>query len=118
VLVIDDNASVLKSLCLLLEALGHNVWGASDGHSGVMLAAQVRPDIVLLDLAMPQFNGFETARLLREQPWGRELVIVALTGWGQEEHRQRTKEAGFDYHFVKPIDGRQLQALLAGMKRR
>jgi PAS domain S-box-containing protein len=117
VLVIDDNASVLKSLCLLLEALGHEVWAASDGHSGVALAAQVRPDVVLLDLAMPQFNGFETARLLRAQPWAEDLVIVALTGWGQEEHRQRTKEAGFDHHFVKPIDGRQLQTLLASVKR-
>src|SRR5882672_6126481 len=117
VLVIDDNESVLKSLCLLLKALGHEVRGANNGHAGVALGAEFRPEAVLLDLAMPQVSGFETARLLREQPWGRDVVLVALSGWGQEEHRQRTKQAGFDHHFVKPIDGRQLQALLADLER-
>ncbi|HEX5049515.1 MAG TPA: response regulator, partial [Gammaproteobacteria bacterium] len=117
VLVIDDNPSVLKSMCLLLESLGHDVRGASDGRAGVALAADLRPDVVLLDLAMPYFSGFETARLLREQPWARDLVLVALTGWGQQEHRQATKDAGFDHHFVKPIDGRQLQTLLASLQR-
>jgi PAS domain S-box-containing protein len=115
VLVIDDNASVLKSLCLLLKALGHEVRGASDGQAGLALGAELRPEVVLLDLAMPKRSGFDTARLLRDQPWGRDVVLVALTGWGQEEHRQRTKDAGFDHHFVKPIEGRQLQELLAGI---
>ena len=118
VLVIDDNRSVLKSMCLLLERLGHEVRGASDGRTGVALGAELLPDVVLLDLAMPQFSGFETARLVREQPWGRDVVLVALTGWGQEEYRRRTTQAGFDHHFVKPIDGRQLQALLASLPAR
>jgi PAS domain S-box-containing protein len=113
VLVVDDNASVLKSLCLLLRSLGHEVRGANGGRAAVSLAAEFRPEAVLLDLAMPECNGYETAALIREQPWGRNVLLVALTGWGQEEHRQRTKQAGFDRHFVKPIEGWQLQALLA-----
>jgi PAS domain S-box-containing protein len=113
VLVIDDNASVLKSLCLLLRSLGHEVRGANGGLAGIALGAEFRPEVVLLDLAMPECNGYETAALIREQPWGRNALLVALTGWGQEEHRQRTKQTGFDRHFVKPIEGWQLQALLA-----
>jgi CheY-like chemotaxis protein len=113
VLVVDDNASVLKSLCLLLRSLGHEVRGANGGRAAVSLAAEFRPEAVLLDLAMPECNGYETAALIREQPWGRNVLLVALTGWGQEEYRQRTKQAGFDRHFVKPIEGWQLQALLA-----
>jgi PAS domain S-box-containing protein len=118
VLVIDDNASVLKSLCLLLRALGHDVRGANESDAALGIGAEFRPEAVLLDLAMPKCSGFETARLIRERPWGRNVLLVALTGWGQEEHRQRTKQAGFDQHFVKPIEGWQLQALLAKLERR
>ncbi|HET8695920.1 MAG TPA: ATP-binding protein [Gammaproteobacteria bacterium] len=113
VLVIDDNAAVLKSLCLLLRTLGHDVRGANDGRAALALGAEFEPEAVLLDLAMPNCNGYDTAALIRGQPWGRNALLVALTGWGQEEHRQRTKQAGFDRHFVKPIEGWQLQALLA-----
>jgi PAS domain S-box-containing protein len=118
VLVIDDNASVLKSLCLLLRALGHDVRGSDDGNAALDVGAEFQPEVVLLDLAMPKRSGFETARLIRERPWGQNVLLVALTGWGQEEHRQRTKQAGFDQHFVKPIEGWQLQALLAKLERR
>jgi PAS domain S-box-containing protein len=113
VLVVDDNASVRKALVLLLESLGHEAHAAADGVEALAAAEALRPDVVLLDLAMPRLNGFDAARGIRKQPWGRKMVLVALTGWGLEEHRRTTREAGFDHHFVKPVDGRALQALLS-----
>ncbi len=78
-------------------------------------AAGFRPDVVLLDIGMPRLNGYEAARRIREQPWGEAVVLVALTGWGQEEDRRRSAEAGFDPHLVKPVDPAALEALLAGL---
>ena len=113
VLVVDDNESAVSTLTLLLQTLGHEVRAAGDGVEGLRLAEAFRPDIVLLDLAMPKQNGYETARRIRAHPWGRDMVLVALTGWGQQEYRRRTEEAGFDHHFVKPIEAQQLRKLLA-----
>jgi CheY-like chemotaxis protein len=80
------------------------------------VAATFRPDVVLMDIGMPKLNGYDTARRLRAQPWGRNIMLVALTGWGQEEDRRNSREAGFDLHMVKPIEAAALEKLLAGLE--
>jgi CheY-like chemotaxis protein len=79
------------------------------------LAASFRPDMILLDIGMPKMNGYDTARRIREQPWGSNIVLVALTGWGEDEDRRRSQEAGFDIHMFKPVDARTLKKLLANL---
>jgi CheY-like chemotaxis protein len=111
--VADDNENAARILAMLLTALGNDVRLAYDGQAALELAAEFRPDVVLLDLGMPKLDGYETARRLREEPWGKAMVLAALTGWGQEEDKRRTKEAGFNHHFVKPVEARVLQQLLA-----
>jgi PAS domain S-box-containing protein len=113
ILVVDDNETAANVLAMLLKALGNEVRTAFDGLTAIDLAEQFRPDIVLLDIGMPKLNGYETARRIRAQPWGRDMVLAALTGWGQEEDKRRTREAGFDHHFVKPVEPDVLQKLLA-----
>ena len=101
---------------MLLKLTGHETHTAHDGLEAVEAAATFRPDVVLLDIGLPKLNGYEAARRIREQPWGKDMVLVALTGWGQEEDRQRSREAGFDAHMVKPVDPAALTKLLAEMK--
>jgi PAS domain S-box-containing protein len=113
ILVVDDNRDSADSSALLLQMLGYEVRSAYDGEEAIDAAAQFRPDVVLLDIGMPKLNGYDVCRFLRKQPWGREMIIIALTGWGQEDDRRRTDEAGFDHHMVKPVDPRVLMALLA-----
>jgi PAS domain S-box-containing protein len=113
VLVVDDNEQAGKVLGMLLKALGNEVRTACDGLAAIDVAAEFRPDVILMDIGMPKLNGFETARRIREQPWGQKIVLAALTGWGQDEDRRRSKEAGFDYHFVKPVEPATLKKLLA-----
>ena len=84
--------------------VGHETHTAHDGVEALDVAERVRPDAVLLDIGLPKLNGYEVCRRIREQPWADDLVIVALTGWGQDEDRQRSLEAGFDTHLVKPVD--------------
>ena len=103
VLVVDDHPDVRESLAMLLELQGHEVVTARDGLEAVEAAEQLRPDLVLLDLGMPKLDGYGACRRLREQAWGKDLKIVALTGWGQDGDRRQTKEAGFDHHLVKPV---------------
>jgi CheY-like chemotaxis protein len=103
VLVVDDHPEVRESLAMLLELQGHEVATARDGLEAVEVAEQLRPDLVLLDLGMPRLDGYGACRRLREQAWGKDLKIVALTGWGQDGDRRQTKEAGFDHHLVKPV---------------
>jgi CheY-like chemotaxis protein len=98
---------------LLLKALGNEVRLAYDGLSAVAMAAEYRPDLILMDIGMPKLNGYDAARQIREQSWGKQIVLAALTGWGQEEDKLRTREVGFDYHFVKPVDAEVLRRLLA-----
>jgi PAS domain S-box-containing protein len=112
VLVVDDNADALESLSRLVAVLGNEVCKARDGVEALEATKEFRPDIVLMDLGMPNMNGYEAARRIRQQPWGRELVLVATTGWGQEEDRRRTAEAGFNRHLVKPIEAAMLRRLL------
>ncbi|HVT26859.1 MAG TPA: PAS domain S-box protein [Lacipirellulaceae bacterium] len=112
ILVVDDNETAAHVLAMLLRALGNEVQTAFDGETAIELAERIRPDIMLLDIAMPKMNGYEAARYVRQQPWGKSIVLAALTGWGQEDDKRRTREAGFDHHFVKPLDPTVLQKFL------
>jgi len=104
ILIADDNQDALESLALMLRMEGHEVHCASDGEEALLLAGQRRPEIVVLDVGMPKLDGCEVARRIRAEAWGRDAVLVALTGWGQEVDRRRSREAGFDMHLVKPVD--------------
>ena len=112
VLVADDNVDAAQTLALLLSADGHDVRTAHDGIEALALAETWQPEVALLDLGMPRLNGFELCRKLRQQPWGAALLVVAVSGWGQEQDRQRTAEAGFDVHLVKPVRHEMLCQLL------
>ncbi len=113
ILVVDDNEDAATSLAMLLELLGHEVMTASDGQDGVAKAAAMCPHVVFLDLGMPKMDGVEAAKRLRALPDGEATVLIALTGWGQDHHLERTREAGFDHHLLKPIDPGSLSELLA-----
>ncbi len=104
ILIVDDNVDAAESLGVLLAMGGHDTRLAHDGEAALAAAADFRPDVVFLDIGMPNLDGHETARRLRAQPWGQSLVLVALTGWGQAEDRRRSQQAGFDHHLVKPAD--------------
>jgi CheY-like chemotaxis protein len=112
ILVADDNYDAAQSLALVLGMDGHEVRTASDGLEALRVAEEFRPQIVLLDIGMPKLDGYETARRLREQPWSQATRLFALTGWGQEEDRERARAAGFDRHLVKPVDPDTLSQLL------
>ena len=104
ILIVDDNKDALESLATLMQMAGHTVQTAPDGELALSVAPGFRPDLVLLDLGLPKMDGFEVARRIRAAPWGKSVVLVALTGWGQEADRRRTRETGFDSHLVKPLD--------------
>jgi CheY-like chemotaxis protein len=113
VLVVDDCRDAADSLAMLLRLAGHEVHAAHDGREAVESAGRFRPDVALLDIGMPKLNGYEVARHIRQQPWGRQVVLVAITGWGQEEDKRRAMEAGFDEHLTKPVAPAALEKLLA-----
>ncbi|MBC7897937.1 MAG: PAS domain S-box protein, partial [Cytophagaceae bacterium] len=115
ILVVDDNRDSADSLSMMLGILGNKTQTAYDGEEAARAAAAFQPHVILLDIGLPKLNGYETCRRIREQPGGRDVVIVAQTGWGQEEDRKRSREAGFDHHMVKPIDPSALVALLSGL---
>jgi PAS domain S-box-containing protein len=117
VLVVDDLPDNADSLAALLETMGHRVDVVYGGADAFDKAAAVHPDVVFLDLGMPEIDGFEVCRRLRATPWGRALCLIALTGWGQAEDRRRTQEHGFDHHLVKPIDPLMLRDLVAQLPR-
>jgi PAS domain S-box-containing protein len=112
ILVVDDNRDSTASLSMLLQLQGHEVTMAYDGLQAVELCEKVRPDVVLLDIGMPRLNGYDACRRIRAQPWGRDIVVIAQTGWGQEEDRARTAAAGFDAHLTKPIEPASLYSLI------
>lgn len=112
IVVADDNADSAASLAMMLRILGHDVQTAHDGQQAVDLATTFLPDVMLLDIGMPTMDGYEAAQLLRKNPDLDKLVLVALTGWGQEDDKRRSEEAGFDHHVTKPIDLAVLQSLL------
>ena len=113
ILVVDDNRDAADSLGLLLQMSGHDVRTARDGLQAVEMAAKFRPDVVLLDIGLPKLNGYETARRIREMEGGQNVLLVALTGWSQDEDRRRSREAGFDHHLNKPVEWSELEQLLA-----
>jgi CheY-like chemotaxis protein len=113
VLLVDDNVDATESLAMLLRLWGHEVAVAHDGPGALRAAEAHRPGVALLDIGLPGMDGYELARQLRRRPGLERTVLVALTGWGQEEDRRRSQEAGFDHHLVKPVELSDLQALLA-----
>jgi PAS domain S-box-containing protein len=113
VLVADDNKDAADALAMLLELAGHEVRVAHGGRAALSLAQTFRPDVALLDIGMPELNGYEVAKELRREPWGSRMCLIALTGWGQDEDRQRAKDAGFDRHLTKPVDTDTLEILLS-----
>jgi PAS domain S-box-containing protein len=112
-LVVDDNKDSVDSLSTLLRLMGNDVYQAYDGVEAVDAVHSYRPDVVLLDVGLPGRSGYEAARLIRGESWGQDVVLIALTGWGQEQDRKRSREAGFDHHLVKPVDPKALMKLVA-----
>ena len=112
ILVVDDNQDAATSLALLLEMTGHETFAAFDGQAALEAIERRRPDVVLLDIGLPRMSGFEVCRRVREQPWGNDMLIIALTGWGQADDRRKSQDAGFDGHLVKPVEFAALGALL------
>jgi CheY-like chemotaxis protein len=114
-LVADDNRDAADSLALLLRTTGGEVHTAYDGQEAVEAATRLRPDVILLDIGMPRLNGHDACRRIRKEAWGKNVVLVAVTGWGQEEDRRKSNDAGFDGHLVKPVQYDALLSLLAGL---
>jgi len=115
ILIVDDNCDGADSLSEILRVMGHDTRTAYDGQEGVDVAGAFQPDVLLLDIGLPKLNGYEVCRRIREQSWGKGVVLIALTGWGQDDDRRRSQEAGFDHHLVKPVDPEALMTLLAGL---
>jgi len=113
ILVVDDNQDAAATLALLLSLMGHETRVANDGIEALEVAGRFCPDVALLDIGMPKLNGYDTARKMRQEAWGREMLLVALSGWDQEADRLKSSNAGFDIHFVKPVDVAEIQRLLA-----
>ncbi len=117
VLVADDNEDAADTLAMMLRSMGHETRVAYDGDQAVTASAEFRPDVAFLDVGMPRMNGIEACRRIREQFSGEPVVLIALTGWGQESDRRRTLEAGFNQHIVKPVDPDRVVGILAGIER-
>ena len=118
VLVVDDNVDTAQTLAMFLEALGHVVRMSHDGPTALKAALDYRPNVVLLDIGLPGLNGYEVAKRMRQQPGLNNIVLVAITGYGQEADRQRSQEAGFNYHLVKPADFGKVQEILATVSKK
>lgn len=113
ILLVDDNKDSADSLAMLLRLNGHEVYTGNDGEEAVIAAEKFRPDVVLLDIGMPMLNGYGACRRIRAKPWGKDMILIALSGWGQEEDLRCAAEAGFNHHLVKPVDFAVLMNLLA-----
>jgi PAS domain S-box-containing protein len=112
ILIVDDNADSASSLALMLKMLGHQTATANDGIEALSIAESFLPDVCLLDIGMPNLNGYEMAKRMRAEPWGANILLVALTGWGQDEDKRRSANAGIDFHLVKPVSPAALVSLL------
>jgi CheY-like chemotaxis protein len=112
ILVVDDNQDAAMTMADMLELLGDEVCTAQDGIEAISAAETFRPEVILMDVGMPRMNGYDATRRIREEPWGKAITVVALTGWGQESDRARSKAAGCDGHLVKPVSLDDLEALL------
>ena len=113
ILVVDDNLDAAESLAMLLAAEGHETRTANDGLEALDVAPPFEPDAILIDIGMPKMSGYEVCRRIRKQAWSKNTVVIALTGWGQDEDKRRTREAGFDFHLIKPVLPEALEKLLA-----
>ena len=113
ILIIDDNEDAAISLAKLMDFLGHTTCTMFSGSDAVGAAEQFRPDVVLLDIGLPKSNGYEVARKLRECPWAKDILIIAITGWSQPEDHRKSLEAGFDHHMAKPADLNELLNLIS-----
>ena len=112
ILVVDDNVDAAESMTMALELCGHETLAVHDGVAALQAAARFMPQVILLDIGLPGRNGYEVAREIRRMPWGRDVLLIAATGWGQESDKQLAEDAGFDRHLTKPVDFDKLQALL------
>jgi CheY-like chemotaxis protein len=115
ILVVDDNRDAAVTLAMMLRIMGHDTQTAHDGVDAVQAAARFQPDVVLLDIGLPKLNGYEVCRRIRGQPHGGEIAVIALTGWGRDEDRCQSAEAGFDFHLVKPVSVDTLGQLLSAL---
>jgi two-component system CheB/CheR fusion protein len=113
ILVVDDNRDSADSMALLLKLSGNETHTAADGLEAIEAAQSLRPDVILLDIGLPSLNGYEVCRRIRAQDWGKRMVMVALTGWGQDDDRKKSSEAGFNAHVVKPVEFDDLVKLLS-----
>ena len=113
ILIVDDNRDAATSLGMLLQLGGCETEMAFDGLSAVETGARFHPDVILMDIGLPGIDGYEAAQRIRREPWGQPVMLIAVTGWAQEEDRERSKQAGFDAHLVKPVDHAALVKLLA-----
>jgi CheY-like chemotaxis protein len=115
ILVVDDLKDSAESLAMLLRFMGNEVRIADDGEEAVEVARAFRPDLVLLDIGLPKLDGYEACRLIRQLPFGNDMVLVAVTGRGTEEDRRKAKEAGFDHHMIKPVASEAVEKLLQSL---
>ena len=113
ILVVDDNHDSALSMAMMLQIMGHETRTAHDGESAVSTAETFLPEVVLLDIGLPKLNGYEVAQRIRGQDWGQSMFLIAVTGWGQDEDRQRSSEVGLNLHMVKPVEPAALEKLLA-----
>lgn len=116
ILVVDDNHDSALSLAMMLSIMGHETRTAHDGESAVAAAQSFLPDVVLLDIGLPILNGYEVAQRIRDSEWGRSMFLIAVTGWGQDEDRQRSSEVGLNVHMVKPVEPEALERLLSKLR--
>lgn len=116
ILVVDDNPDSALSMAMMLSIMGHDTRTAHDGESAVATAESFLPDVVLLDIGLPKLNGYEVAQRIRGSAWGASMYLIAVTGWGQDEDRQRSSEVGLNQHMVKPVEPAALEKLLAGLR--
>lgn len=112
VLLCEDNRDVARSLARLVRVFGHEIRVAFDGREALQMAVEFKPDVVLMDIGLPDVNGYEIGREIRSQPWGSDITLIALTGWGSDRDKLRSLEAGFDQHLTKPVDSHVLDAVL------
>ena len=112
ILIVDDNRDTAEALAELVRDFGHDVATAHDGRSALEIATAHRPEVVLLDISMPEMDGFEVARRLREEVGLQDAILVALTGYGEDRHRRLSRDAGFHHHVTKPVDAFKLEELL------
>ena len=116
ILIADDNLDVTETFQVMLQILGHEVETAHDGIEALGKAEQFRPNVIVLDIGMPKLNGYDTARRIRQKPWSRNVVLIAITGWGNDKDKRQSEEAGFNFHLVKPVDPMALGDLLNSLE--